>query len=142
MRFVQVAVPAGKQADVTSALNEDDIDYAITEASGDDGYDAIVSFPLTEDAIEPTLNRLRKVGLTDDAWTVVLDTQTVVSEGLNQLRADDDDQHAPKGRIAREELRMEATDLAPERSESWSYVVMTAISAVVAVVGLLQIRRP
>lgn len=81
MRFVQVAVPAGKQADVTSALNEDDINYAITEASGDDGYDAVISFPLSQDAVESTLDRLREDGLTDDAWTVVLDAQTVVSEG-------------------------------------------------------------
>ncbi|EMA55432.1 MULTISPECIES: TIGR00341 family protein [Halococcus] len=137
MRFVKVSVPAGKRADVLAALDEADVDYAIADESDDSDYEAVVSFPLPQDAVEPTLDRLRAAGVADDAWTVVLDAQTVVSDRLDRLR-EDTDRAARQGRIAREELRTAAADLAPKRSERWSYVAMTAVSAIVAVVGLLQ----
>jgi uncharacterized hydrophobic protein (TIGR00341 family) len=138
MRFVHVSVRDGKRTDILGVLDEEEIDYAITEESGDSDFEAVVSFPLTQDAVEPTLDRLREVGVADEAWTVVLNAQTVVSDRFDRLRERDENRDARQGRIARDELRTAAEDLAPERTERWSYVGMTAISAVVAVVGLLQ----
>lgn len=139
MRFIQLSVPAGKRTAILDILSEEDIDYAITDESGDNGgYEAVVSFPLSQDEVETTLDRLRESGISSDAWTVVLDAQTVVSDRFEADEERDDGQDEPSGLIARDELRSAAADLAPERSERWSYVVMTLVSAVVAVIGLLQ----
>ncbi|UHQ98992.1 TIGR00341 family protein (plasmid) [Natrinema zhouii] len=139
MRFVQLSVPAGKRTAILDILSEEDIDYVITdESSSNGGYEAVISFPLSQDDVEPTLDRLRESGISADAWTVVVDAQTVVSDRFEGDEKRDDDRDAPSGLIARDELRTAASDLAPGRSERWSYVVLTVVSAVVAVVGLLQ----
>jgi uncharacterized hydrophobic protein (TIGR00341 family) len=137
MRFVRVSVPSEKRTSVTDMLNDEGIDYDITGESADNPK-TVIAFPLPTSDVESTLGRLRDVGVTDEAWTVVLDTQTVVSDRLDRHRIQDADRAGRRGRIAREELQTAAKDLAPERSERWSYVIMTAVSAIVGAVGLLQ----
>ncbi|WP_435123981.1 TIGR00341 family protein [Halobaculum sp. D14] len=134
MRLVQVMVPAGKRESVLSALDEEGIDYVLSDETSGRDYIAVVSFPLPTEAVEPVLERLREAGLERDAYTVVLDAETVVSKRFEQLEeryAADEESH---DRIAREELVTRAEEMAP----TWvTFVVMTAISAVVATAGLL-----
>ena len=135
MRLVQVMVPAGKRETVLSTLDEEGIDYVLSDETSGREYTAVVSFPLPTEAVEPMLEELREAGLERDAYTVVLNAETVVSkrfEDLEQRYAEDE---ASSGdRIAREELVTRAMELSPQLG---AFVAMTVISAVVATAGLL-----
>ena len=135
MRFVQVMVPAGKRETVLAVLDEEGIDYVVTDETSGREYTAVVSFPLPTNAVEPTLANLREVGIDEDAHTVVVDAETVVSRKFARLQERyDEEEENDNTRIAREEIRERAAELAPE----WSnYLIMTVISAVVATAGIL-----
>ncbi|MFB6126083.1 MAG: TIGR00341 family protein [Halolamina sp.] len=133
MRLVQVMVPAGERRAVLDVLDEQGVDYVLADETSGREYTAVVSFPLPTNAVEPVLDDLRAAGLDDDAYTVVVDAETVVSRQFDQLRAEYDDA-ADTERIAREELVARAKDLTPD----WvPFVVLTTVSAVVATAGLL-----
>ena len=135
MRLVQVMVPAGKREAVLATLDDEGIDYVLSDETSGREYTAVVSFPLPTAAVEPVLAELREAGLERDAYTVVLDAETVVSqryEDLEDRYAEDEDGNGD--RIAREELQTRAADMAPRFP---AFVTMTVISAVVATAGLL-----
>ena len=134
MRLVQVMIPAGKREAVLSVLDENGIDYALSDETSGRRYTGVVSFPLPTNAVEPILDQLREeTGIDRDAYTVVLDAETVVSERYDQLEKEWTEGEEGE-RIARDELITRAADLAPD----WvPFLVMTAISAVVATSGLL-----
>ncbi|MFC7069974.1 TIGR00341 family protein [Halobaculum lipolyticum] len=135
MRLVQVMVPAGKRETVLSTLDDEGIDYVLSDETSGREYTAVVSFPLPTEAVEPVLERLREAGLERDAYTVVLDAETVVSERYDALAERyADDEEGNGDRIAREELAARATEMAPRFP---AFVTMTVISAVVATAGLL-----
>jgi uncharacterized hydrophobic protein (TIGR00341 family) len=133
VRLVQVTIPAGKRDRLLRTLDDDGIDYVVTEETSGREFDSIAYIPLPTNAVEPTLDSLRESGLDDDSFTVVLDANTVVSERFDQLQeqySEDQDED----RIARDELVSAASSLAPSLS---TYVIMTIVSAVVATAGLL-----
>jgi uncharacterized hydrophobic protein (TIGR00341 family) len=133
VRLVQITIPTGKRDAVLDVLETEGIDYVLNDETSGREFTAVVSFPLPTNAVEPVLEELRSVGIDDDAYTVVLDVNTVISrrfEDLEQRYAEEEDED----RIAREELTAKARDLAPSLS---TYVVMTVISAVIATAGLL-----
>ncbi|WP_176330523.1 TIGR00341 family protein [Halolamina sp. CBA1230] len=134
MRLVQVMIPAGKREAVLSVLDENGIDYALSDETSGRRYTALVSFPLPTNAVEPILDQLREeTGIDRDAYTVVLDAETVVSERYERLEKEWTEGEEGE-RIARDELVTRASDLAPD----WMpFMVMTAVSAVVATAGLL-----
>ncbi|QLG61282.1 TIGR00341 family protein [Halorarum salinum] len=134
MRLVQVMVPAGKRETVLSTLDEEGIDFVLSDETSGRQYTAVVSFPLPTEAVEPVLQRLREVGIERDAYTVVLNAETVVSERFEQLEERYADSEENEDRIAREELAARAEDMAPRTG---AYVTLTVISAVVATAGLL-----
>lgn len=138
MRLVQLSVPVGKRTEVLTMLEAEEIDYVITDESGAGRYEAVVSFPLSVDDVERTVDQLDEVGIPEEAWTVVVDAKTVVSQRLERQTEAEPTHVLLPGRISREELRSVSQDLAPEHDERWSYRMMTAVSAVVATVGLLQ----
>lgn len=127
-------IPAGKRDAVLSVLDENGIDYALSDEASGRRYTGVVSFPLPTNAVEPILDQLRdETGIDRDAYTVVLDAETVISERYDQLEAEWTSGEEGD-RIAREELTARAADLAPD----WvPFLMMTAISAVVATAGLL-----
>jgi len=126
-------VPAGKREAVLAALDEEGIDYALTDETSNREYAALVSFPLPKEAVEPVLQDLREAGLERDAYTVVVDAETVVSRRFERLEEEYGDGENGD-RIAREELVARAADLAPRLR---TYVGMTVLSAIVATAGLL-----
>ncbi|WP_321168168.1 TIGR00341 family protein [Halobaculum saliterrae] len=135
MRLLQVMVPAGKRETVLAVLDEEGIDYVLSDETSGREYTAVVSFPLPTEAVEPVLAELREAGLERDAYTVVLDAETVISrrfEELEERYAEDEDGNGD--RIAREELEARAIDMSPRLG---AFVTMTVISAVVATAGLL-----
>ena len=133
MRLVQVSVPAGKRETVLDALDEEGIDYVVSDETSGREFTAIVSFPLPTNAVEPVLERLHQVGIDEDAYTVVVEASTVISDRFEQLE-DEYAEEIDEDRIAREELTAKARDLAPTLS---TFLVMTVISAVIATAGLL-----
>lgn len=133
MRLVQVTIPAGKRDTVLSVLDDAGVDYVLTDETSHRDYTAIVYFPVPVNGVEPILTDLREAGLDETAFTVVVEATTVVSrhfEELSERYAED----RSEDRIARDELRSTAVGHVPEYP---TYVVMTALSAIVATAGLL-----
>ncbi|GGM70195.1 putative hydrophobic protein (TIGR00341 family) [Halarchaeum rubridurum] len=133
MRLVQVVVPAGKRETILAELEERGIDYVVTDETGSQGYTGVVYFPLPTKAVEDVLSALRDAGLERDAYTVVVDAETVVSKKFEELQERYEEEES-EDRIAREEITAKATDLAPKLGP---FLVMTVVSAVVAAAGLL-----
>ena len=134
VRLLQISIPSGKRDRLQSALDEEGLDYIVTDETSERAYDAIVYIPLPTNAVEPTLEILRNSGLDDDNFAVVTEAKTVVSEHFEELEAkyaaeEDED------RIARDELITSADKLAPSFR---TYVIMTVVSAVIATAGLLM----
>jgi uncharacterized hydrophobic protein (TIGR00341 family) len=134
VRLVQVMVPTGKRESVTGVLEEEGIDYVLTDEDSSREYTAVVYFPLPTSAVEPVLDRLREVGLERDAYTVVLEANTVVSQRFEALEERYDDGEASEDRVARDEIRSGAAELLPGRT---TYLLLATISAIVATAGLL-----
>ncbi|WP_411967373.1 TIGR00341 family protein [Haloferax sp. YSSS75] len=134
MRLVQVLVPAGKRETVLRTLDEEGVDYAVSDESSGRDFVAVVTFPLPKEAVEPVLSRLRDAGVERDAYTVVVNAETVASKRFDALVEKYREDEENDDRIAREELASKAADLAPSFP---TYVAMTIISALVATAGLL-----
>ncbi|MUV85476.1 TIGR00341 family protein [Natronomonas sp. CBA1123] len=134
MRLVQVTIPAGKRQTVLRVLDDEGIDYVVTEETSGREYTAVAYFPLPTNAVEPILEELRDVGLDREAYTVVLSAETVVSERFEQLKESYAEKEESEERIARQELEARAEELA---SSLPTYVVMTVVSAIIATAGLL-----
>ncbi len=133
VRLVQVTLPSGKRETILSTLDDEGVDYVVADETSGQEYAAVAYFPLPTNAVEPVLDSLREAGLDDQAFTVVVEASTVVSQRFEELQdryAEEDNE----GRIAREELTAAASDLAPTLD---TYVVMTAVSAFIATAGLL-----
>ena len=134
MRLVQVTIPAGKRETVLGELEDEGIDYVLTEETSGREFTGVVHFPLPTGAVEPVLQRLRDVGIDDDAYTVVLAAETVVSRRFEELEDRYEENGDNDDRIAREEIHARAEELSPTFG---TYLVMTVVSAVVATAGLL-----
>ncbi|EMA58705.1 hypothetical protein C469_12815 [Halorubrum lipolyticum DSM 21995] len=135
MRLVQVMIPAGKRAAVIRALDDEGIDYVVTDETSGREYTAVAMFPLPTAAVEPVLERLREAGIDESTYTVIVAAETVISRRFEALE-DEYEEDAERGgdRISREELQAKADSLA---SGLGTYVLMTVISAVIATAGLL-----
>ncbi|WP_318568389.1 TIGR00341 family protein [Salinigranum marinum] len=134
MRLVQVTVPAGKREAVTSTLDDDGVDYVLTDETSGREYTAVVSFPLPTAAVESVLDDLREAGLERDSFTVVVNAETVVSRRFEELQAEYEETAENGDRISRDELTARAREMAPSLV---TFVVMTLISTVVATAGVL-----
>ncbi|SEW17611.1 TIGR00341 family protein [Natrinema salifodinae] len=134
MRLVQLTVPTGKRETILDTLNDRGIDYVLTDEDSKREYTAVVYFPLPDPAVEPVLDELQDVGVDEDAYTVVVDAETVVSRRFQGLRDEYESDDVESDRISRQELQAEADELTPTFPV---YAVMTIISAVVATAGLL-----
>jgi len=133
VRLVQVSIPTGKRNAVLSALDEEGVDYVVTDEVSDRQYTAIVTFPVPAVAVESILERLYDAGIERDAHTVVLTAETVVSRKFDAM-VEEYAENAEDNRIAREELIANARELAPART---SYLMLTVISVVIATAGVL-----
>ncbi|WP_408956869.1 TIGR00341 family protein [Natrinema sp. 74] len=134
MRLVQLTVPTGKRETILGALDDRGVDYVLTDEDSSREYTAVVYFPLPDAAVEPVLDELQDVGVDEDAYTVVVDAETVVSRRFQSLRKEYETGDVESERISRHELQAEAEDLTPTFPV---YAVMTIISAIVATAGLL-----
>ncbi|WP_114578228.1 TIGR00341 family protein [Saliphagus sp. LR7] len=129
MRLVQVLIPNGNRESVLSALDDHGIDYAVFDETGRGEFEALVQFPVPPTGVEPILHDLRHAGISENAYTIVIPTRTVVSQRLHALQA-----LYPGTRLSREELRANALELAPAISTYFAFIVL---STLIATTGLL-----
>jgi len=134
MRLIQTLIPEGKRDTVIEILDDEEIDFAMTEESSESGYSDILYIPAESDSVEEIVDELRAVGVERDGYMVVTDVETIISEQFEE-KQDEDDDNAEDERISRDELRTKARNLS--RSTT-NYLVLTIISAIVATAGLLQ----
>ena len=129
VRLLQITIPAGKRETLLSTLDDEGIDYVVSDETSGREFDAIAHIPLPTNAVESVLEQLREIGLDEDAYVVVLDANTVVSRRFTKLQEEYDE-----NRIARDELVAAASELVPSTK---TYVLMTIVSALIATAGLL-----
>src|SRR6056297_1839761 len=129
MRLVQVLIPEGTRASVLEALDAEGIDYAVFDEVGRGDFEAMVQFPIPPSGVEPIMERLTEAGVREGSYTIVLPTETVVSQRLSALV-----ERLPGIRISREELFARAQDLAPANSTFFAFLLL---STVIATTGLL-----
>ena len=128
-------IPAGKRAAVVRALDDEGVEYVVTDETSGRKYTAVATFPLPTAAVEPVLERLREAGIDERTYTVIVAAETVISRRFEALEEEYAEESERGGdRISREELQTKADDLA---SGLGTYVLMTVISAVIATAGLL-----
>jgi uncharacterized hydrophobic protein (TIGR00341 family) len=129
MRLVQVLIPEGNRAAVLDTLDEEGIDYAVFDEVGRGDFEAMVQFPVPPSGVETVLEDLVDAGIREDSYTIVMPTETVVSQRLSALV-----ERFPGLRISREELYARAQDLAPANSTFFAFLLL---STVIATTGLL-----
>jgi len=134
MRLVQVSIPAGKRDTVIEVLDDEGVDYMLTDETSGREYTDIAYFPLPTNAVQPILDELRDAGLGDNAHAVIIDAETDTSRRYEQLEEKFDEENDETERIAREEMRTTAREMSPTVP---TFVALTIISAVVAATGLL-----
>ncbi|WIV68072.1 TIGR00341 family protein [Natrialbaceae archaeon AArc-T1-2] len=134
MRYLEITVPEGRRQAVLTILEDEGVDYVVSDETSGRGYEAVVRFPLPTRAVEPTLDRLNQAGVGEEARVVVVDAETVISQQFDDLLEQHSHDGAKGERTSRQVLRTKADELTPAFP---IYVVMLLISAVVATSGLL-----
>ncbi|MCU4743913.1 TIGR00341 family protein [Halobacteria archaeon AArc-m2/3/4] len=134
MRLVQLTIPTGAREKILETLDSEGVDYVVTDETSGREYTGVVYFPLPAPAVEPVLDALQEEGIEDDAYTVVVDAETVISRKFDALREEYENGDVEEDRISRQELRTHAEELTPTFSV---YVTLTVVSALVATAGLL-----
>ncbi|ELZ00335.1 TIGR00341 family protein [Natrialba asiatica] len=129
MRLVQVFVPAGDLELVLERAEAAGVDYAVSEETSNDEFEALVSIPVPPAAVEPLVADFRKAGLDESSYTVVTSAETIVSDRTDDLLG-----RFSGTRISREELQSQAVALAPASS---TYYTLLIVSTVIATAGLL-----
>lgn len=133
MRLAQIIIPAGKREHVQQLLDDNDIEYIATEETGVPEYTSIIYVPLPTGTVEDVLDQLREANIEEQAFTVVLDVEAVVSDDFEQL-LEEQTGDINKNRVARDEIRTSAQELSPAVS---TFLTLTAISAIIATAGLI-----
>ncbi len=133
VRLVQVSIPEGQREAVKRTLADHDLDFIMTDETGNPRYVAVVYFPLPQEAVEPILSDLSAVGIDEETLTVVLEANTIVSRNFEALQ---EQYHVEndEDRVAQQELITTGEELLPSTR---NYVLLTVVSAVVATAGLL-----
>ena len=129
MRLVQLTLPAEGGDGILGVLDDEDVDYVVVE--GED--ETVAQFPLPAQAVEPILDDLRSAGL-DDHYVVVTNAESVTSEHFDDLEERYVTGSETNDSIQPEELAAKARDMSPN---TVAYYVLTLLSAVVALSGLL-----
>jgi uncharacterized hydrophobic protein (TIGR00271 family) len=133
MRLIQVFVPSDDREATRDTLDEMNVDYLfVDENSSRDGTIAYV--PVPAGAVDTVLERLYDAGLDEDTYTVVTDAEFATVPNVEELT--DRYVDGPKGSrgASHPEIRERAGDLKPDTA---TYIAFAALSAIVAVGGLL-----
>lgn len=139
MRLLQIAVPLGKREAVERVVTEADVDYFLTDETSNRDFAAVVFVLAGPEDVESLTESLREINLQRDGHVTVGKLEAVVSDQFerkqNGGQPPADETEETNGRIAREELRARAAEVAPITP---NYIVFTIVSTVIATAGLLM----
>ncbi len=136
MRLIEAAIPSGRHDEILAALDEQEYDYVTVPESSREEYSELLMLPVETNEVEEVLDILKKYDVEKDAYVVVTELSTIVSEEYEGGEdPGEDDEGSGDERISRDELKAKAEDLS--RSTT-NYVLFTVISAVVATAGLMM----
>ncbi len=115
-------------------LDSAGVDYVVADETSSREFSAVITFPLPTNAVESVLAELREAGIDENAYTVIVQAETVISKQFDELTEEYKQTKESENKIAREELQTTAENMV---SGPRIYLVMTLISSVVATAGLL-----
>ncbi len=141
MRLVEILVlSADVRERIVELFDDRDLDYVVTDDATATDSAAIVKLLLPVRAVESVQQALADLDLPPDRYTVVVNTKTVVSKSSEESWVSNAElESVSRERVARDELHSKAADLLPD---FLIFVLMTAISAVVATAGVLLDSLP
>jgi uncharacterized hydrophobic protein (TIGR00341 family) len=134
VRLIKLLVDEDQRETVLGVLDDENIDFVVTRATGSRGDASLVEFPLPTQAVEYVLAELRAAGIDDREYTVIAGAETAKTNNYAELEdrfvagVEEDDSVAP------EEIRAKALDM---HRNALTYYSMTLFSAIVATAGLL-----
>lgn len=130
MRLVQATVPSGRESAVRDALDEQELNYFVTEEVGNEAYAELVYVSIPDQEVEETLECLYRAGLDEDDHVMIVDVEADIF-GRTGAQGDGLGEHA---RIAAAELEGKTDDLLPDRH---TFLTMMVLATIVATAGLL-----
>lgn len=135
MRLVQFPIPPGERDTVLAFLDEEEFDYTLVEEVSGRDYGSVVAVPAETDDLDLLMDGLRERGIQERGFIAVGSLEALVSyryeaseDATGVAREADEDT-----RIAHEELLSHAQEMT---TVGRNYVVLIALSAVVAAAGL------
>lgn len=131
MRLVQISVPDDRLEGVGDVLRDRDLKYTEISTEGETADHTLVNFVVPADAVEHVLADLHEGGLDTEAYTVSIDAEFAVFEGIDDVQ---EQWGNTPNKIAPRTLRSKAKDL---RLNTRSYLWMMVLSTILATAGLL-----
>ena len=135
MRLVRVLVPEAEYAPVADRLREEGFEVVTSRAYDDAGETTgswLLELPVPNAAVGTVFDAVEEAGVSDEAYTVVLEAEAVATPKSDDLRERFSGDYAP---LTWAELRAKAQDLTTDR---YSYTGMMVLSAVIATAALLM----
>lgn len=133
MRLIHVHVPPDVHVSVRERLDQADLEYVFTDESGGrEGF--IAQIPVPAGAVDPVLEMMYEAGLPESTLTIVTEAQRANVENAEELTDAFVDRPKGDAGVSYPQLRERADDLKPETA---TYIAFAALSAIVAVGGLL-----
>jgi uncharacterized hydrophobic protein (TIGR00271 family) len=133
MRLIQVHVPSSVHSSVRERLDAEGVEYLIADESG--GRQGFIAYiPVPSGAVDPVLELLYDAGLPESSLTIVSEATRANVEQFDHLNERFVENPKGDAGISYPQLRERADDLKPER---YTYLAFAALSAIVAVGGLL-----
>ncbi|MFC4356624.1 DUF389 domain-containing protein [Halobium salinum] len=133
MRLLQVLVPGEKRDAVDTELADLGANTVAVEEA--DGRGIVLYVPVPMEGVDEVLDRLGSAGLGDDDYTVITAVESAAAgAGIDALREEFEEGPHGKSGLSHAEMEARAEDLTPARP---TFVALSALSALVAVAGLL-----
>jgi len=109
---------------VLGVLNSEGIEYSVSDETGGKRFEALVQFPISEIGVELVLEKLRKAGLSEATYKIILTPEDVISSHTEALK-----QRYSGTCVSREELISRAGALAPDTSTYLAFIILSTIMA-------------
>lgn len=136
MRLIQAVIPEGKKEVIIELLKERGIDYVISPETSQRKYDEILFFPIPKEGVEEILDELRDAGLEKNGFTVVTKAEAIVAEEFEKLKERyEESEETDESKLARQELKTSAENLAPPPP---TYYLLLVAASIIATAGILM----
>jgi len=135
MRLIQAVIPEGKKEVIIDLLKERGIDYVISPETSQRQYSDVLFFPIPKEGVEEVLDELRDAGLEKNGFTIVTKAEAIVAEEFEKLKERyEESEEADESKLARQELKTSAENLAPP---SPTYYLLLVAASIIATAGIL-----